>query len=67
MELTYGTLIKVIAGFYLGCTGNIVDKGFYENDYILNLNCKYKTLEKTEVEKTLNDIKLNIFQVEVIK
>lgn len=38
----YGTAIKVIAGFYLGCTGFITEKGGYSDSFYVNLSCKYK-------------------------
>lgn len=39
---SYGTLIRVIAGFYLGCVGNITENSVYVGDYKAGVSCKYK-------------------------
>lgn len=41
--LTYGAMIKVIAGFYIGCTGFVVDYyRFIPNKVVVNLRCSFK-------------------------
>lgn len=49
MNPIFGATIKVIAGFYLGCTGHLVDRyNAYVDRYVVNLTCAYKN--STEVE-----------------
>lgn len=40
--IPYGTLIRVITGFYVGCVGNIIENSVYVGDYKAGVSCKYK-------------------------
>lgn len=64
--LVYGTLIKVIAGFYMGCVGNITESSVYVGDYKANVSCKYKD---GNGHKNVNNVEISINEkeVEVIK
>lgn len=56
----YGTTIKVIAGFYLGCTGYVIEPyQVYVDKYTVDLTCEYK-LKNTVIKdgfKTTLDLK----------
>lgn len=42
--MIYGTLVKVVAGFYVGCTGIVIDELNRYSDgpaYMVNLRCEY--------------------------
>jgi hypothetical protein len=57
----YGTVIKVIAGFYLGCTGYVVQPTdeFYKDKYLVELTCEYKVKNTTikDMFRTTVDLK----------
>ena len=40
MMLTYGTLVTVIAGFYMGCYGTVSDYKFDLSEYLVSMSCK---------------------------
>lgn len=44
MTPIYGAAIKVIAGFYLGCTGYVLAPAheYHPGRYVVDLTCKYK-------------------------
>lgn len=42
--LTFGTAIKVIAGFYIGCTGIVTQNTVAKDTYIVNLDCRSQDL-----------------------
>lgn len=59
--IIFGTLIKVIAGFYLGCTGTVlgINEGLFYDDYYVSLNCSEGwTIKTTLPRKTLEVIKV---------
>lgn len=60
--ITYGTIIQVITGFYLGCTGIVVQESTYVDDYVIDLTCILSTKETKEVKQ----VKLNKSQFKVI-
>lgn len=53
----YGALIKVIAGFYLGCTGYLVSRhNLYTDQFEVKLFCEYQKdgiQDKNEVDVVL--------------
>lgn len=41
MEIVYGTLVKVIIGFYVGCTGIVDSQDYVKVDtYKVRMTCK---------------------------
>lgn len=61
----YGTLIKVISGFYLGCTGYLISPhNFYVNQFDVKLFCEYQKNGKPEKDQL--DVVLEIKDFEII-
>lgn len=59
----YGAIIKVIAGFYLGCTGYLIapDPSVYKDKFQVRLFCTYKNpkdplalADVSEIDTVLN-------------
>lgn len=63
--LTYGTLIKVIAGFYIGCVGNITTQGKFTTEYRASVSCAYKDKHGLNATSDL-DILVNENEIKVI-
>lgn len=63
--IIYGTMIKVIAGFYLGCVGNISGEDFYVDTYEVELTCEYTSPNGTKVTAS-ERTKLNKEKFEVV-
>lgn len=63
--LTYGTLIKIITGFYIGCVGNITNTGKYTTEYKASISCMYKDKNGLNATSDLN-VTVNENEIEVI-
>lgn len=64
--MIFGTLVKVISGFYLGCVGTII--GDYPSFYVIELSCISKNAEKYGFRHDVKkDIVKEISQDEYIK
>jgi len=60
----YGTTIKVIAGFYLGCTGYVIEPyNYYVDKYIVNLTCEYKVKNTVIKDGFKTAIELKDFEI----
>lgn len=51
---TFGTLVKVIAGFYIGCTGMVVNYYDWDNTYAVDLICKAENGIKYDTHQCLH-------------
>lgn len=61
----YGTVIKVIAGFYLGCTGYVVElyNNVYVDRYTVDLTCEYKVKNTVFKDNFKTVIELKDFEI----
>ena len=60
----YGAAIKVIAGFYLGCTGIVTSPhNAYIDRYEVELTCEYSLGARTTTDRVTTVIDLINFQV----
>lgn len=61
----YGTIIKVVTGFYLGCTGYVIERhNFYVDQFNVKLTCEYEINGK-KIQDEINTV-LNMSEFETI-